>query len=114
MKIKFVLILLICTSINSYGLSCVNNRVDTSYYENGEIRSISKRRVFFHEYYKNGAKKMKVRYDRTWNKGKTVNFDSLGIITSKGKTKFKYRRHGKWNFMKTEKRLTLKFTGLVK
>jgi hypothetical protein len=89
MKKTLTILLLLLSTLNSIG-------ADTTYYENGNVHVIFKRNQFRKEFYINGTIKQKTRYDKIWRKGKQINYDSLGQISSKGKIIFNSRKHGKW------------------
>lgn len=75
---------------------------DTTFYNNGEIRSIYKRGKYRKVFYENGIVKHKTKYDNLWRRGLVVNYDSLGRKISKGKIVFDSREHGKWCFYEND------------
>ena len=69
---------------------------DTTYYNNGNIKSIHDWSVKSVSYYPSGTLKEKEVYPNFFRKGREITYDSLGQVTSKGKTIFFGRKHGKW------------------
>lgn len=105
-----ILFMLTSIAINS-------NAADTTFYENGNVKSICKRwqtclvyyedgtlqwnykrNKFIKSYYRNGNLKRFDKYDNLISRGKSRNYDSLGRVTSKGKIAFNQKKHGKWKF----------------
>ena len=97
-----LLTVLLCTllTLKSFG-------ADTTYYENGNILSITKYNKYRIEFYPNGIIKQKTKFDRFCRKGKEVQFDSLGNLTSKGKFIFRRVKHGKWKHFKNGKKIKI-------
>lgn len=85
----FLSLFLILITLNLFG-------ADTLFYDNGNIRRVTKKYKSFKEYYLNGEIKQKVKYDKFWRKGNLKAYDSIGNITTKGKYYFMTTKHGCW------------------
>jgi hypothetical protein len=71
---------------------------DTLRYSDGKIEAVYKRYKYYRHYYHNGQIGF-YHTDETWlRKGKTIRYDSLGNVTSQGKTKIYGNKHGKWSY----------------
>ncbi|MGZ4035189.1 MAG: hypothetical protein ACXVPU_00890 [Bacteroidia bacterium] len=77
-------------------LSTICFAADTAFYEKGKIKSIYKRGKYYESYYETGKMKEYNRSDSFFRKGKTITYDSLGNIESKGRTVFDVRKQGRW------------------
>lgn len=85
-------------------LTHVSEGADTTYYENGNIKSISERYQFRKEFYQNEVLKEEMNYSKWSSIVRNVTYDSLGQVTSKGKTIFHYqRKHGQWKYFENGK-----------
>jgi hypothetical protein len=69
---------------------------DTTFYENGKIMNIYKRHKFNKRYDENGTLRAYNKYDTFFFRGKMINYDSLGNISSTGRTIFGTRKQGRW------------------
>ncbi|MBT3207521.1 MAG: hypothetical protein HN704_05340 [Bacteroidetes bacterium] len=76
---------------------------DTTYYANGQIHTIVKKNKIEITYYQNGNLKMLYKPDQIIRKGKVINYDSLGFLTSKGKIILNQFDHGTWKFYENKK-----------
>jgi hypothetical protein len=72
--------------------------IDTTFYENGQIKSIYKKSKFKKEFYVNGKLMEQLNYETFIKKGKKYEYDSLGNLTSKGKFFLGFNKHGTWKF----------------
>jgi hypothetical protein len=82
--------------------------IDTTYYSNGNIKSISKRYSYYKEYYENGNKKHIRKSDQLFARGKEKYYDENKQLVSKGKLIFDFRKHGLWKEFKNSKLISRK------
>jgi hypothetical protein len=69
---------------------------DTLRYPTGEIQMVWQPWKFYKNYYRNGQLQRYTKQETIFRKGRLVEYDSLGNVTSKGKTKFNGHKCGRW------------------
>jgi hypothetical protein len=101
---KSLLLLILCLLISQLVLA-----TDTTYYESGEVKTISSRNSFYKSYYKNGQLASYKKEDSYLFNGRMRTYDSLGNIVSKGKIIFSDNKQGRWMFYENGKKKIVKY-----